>query len=65
MSRLRAFVTSAIGRKIAMGLTGLLMIGFLITHMSANLLVIFNQDAYNPYSETLISNPLIYIADAA
>jgi len=65
VSRLRAFVTSAIGRKIAMGLTGLLMIGFLITHMAANLLVLFNADAYNHYSEKLISNPLIYLAEAA
>ena len=65
MSRLRAFVTSAIGRKIAMGLTGLLLIGFLITHMSANLLVLFDADAYNAYSEKLLSNPLIYLAEFA
>jgi succinate dehydrogenase / fumarate reductase cytochrome b subunit len=58
-------VTSAIGRKIAMGLTGLLLIGFLVTHMSANLLVIFDADAYNAYSEKLLSNPLIYLAEAA
>jgi succinate dehydrogenase / fumarate reductase cytochrome b subunit len=48
-----------------MGATGLLMIGFLITHMSANLLVLFDKEAYNNYSHKLISNPLIYLAEAA
>jgi succinate dehydrogenase / fumarate reductase cytochrome b subunit len=48
-----------------MAATGLLLIGFLITHMSANLLVIFDADAYNSYSHKLISNPLIYLAEAA
>jgi succinate dehydrogenase cytochrome b subunit len=65
VSQLRAFIRSAIGRKIVMGITGLLMIGFLITHMAANLLVIFSSDAYNEYSHKLVSNPLIYLAEAA
>jgi succinate dehydrogenase / fumarate reductase cytochrome b subunit len=46
-----------------MAVTGLLLIGFLIAHMSANLLVIFDAEAYNEYSHTLISNPLIYAAE--
>jgi succinate dehydrogenase / fumarate reductase cytochrome b subunit len=48
-----------------MGATGLLLIGFLITHMAANLLVIFDKDAYNGYSEHRVTNPLIYLAEAA
>lgn len=64
MSRLREFVNSSIGRKIVMAVTGLLMIGFLIAHMSANLLVVTSKDAYNHYSEALIKNPLIYVAEA-
>jgi succinate dehydrogenase / fumarate reductase cytochrome b subunit len=58
-------LSSAIGRKIVMAVTGLLMIGFLITHMAANLLVVADPHAYNAYSEKLISNPLIYLAEAA
>jgi len=65
VSRLREFVSSSIGRKIIMGITGLLMIGFLIAHMSANLLVVTDKEAYNHYSEVLIRNPLIYLAEAA
>ena len=63
MSRMRAIVGSAIGRKVIMAVTGLAMIGFLITHMSANLLVLFDAAAYNNYSEALVSNPLIYVAE--
>jgi len=63
VSQIISFVTSSIGRKLVMAITGLLMIGFLVTHMSANLLVIFDPEGYNAYSHALISNPLIYIAE--
>lgn len=46
-----------------MALTGLLLVGFLITHMAANLLILFDGNAYNDYSHALISNPLIYAAE--
>ena len=46
-----------------MAVTGLLLIGFLITHVAANSLVLFDGEAFNDYSHTLISNPLIYIAE--
>lgn len=65
MKRLLALLQSDIGRKALMGLTGLLLIGFLIAHMSANLLVPFSKDAYNAYSHHLITNPLIYLAELA
>lgn len=64
MSQILAFATSSIGRKLIMAVTGLLLIGFLITHMAANLLVIVDGEAYNAYSHALISNPLIYVAEA-
>lgn len=63
MKRIFALLRTDIGRKALMGLTGLLLIGFLITHMLANLLVIFDKDGYNAYSYHLTSNPLIYIAE--
>jgi len=65
MKRILALLKTDIGRKALMGVTGLLLIGFLVMHMSANLLVLFDKDAYNTYSDTLIRNPLIYLAEAA
>jgi len=46
-----------------MAATGLLLIGFLITHVAANTLVLFDGEAFNNYSHALISNPLIYVAE--
>jgi len=46
-----------------MGTTGLLLIGFLVTHLAANLLVLVDADAFNHYGHSLTSNPLIYIAE--
>lgn len=58
------YLGSAIGRKQLMALTGLIWSGFVFTHMLANLLILFSADAYNKYSHALISNPLIYVAEA-
>ncbi len=63
MNRLKVLLSTGIGRKMLMGFTGLALIGFLIMHMSANLLVLFSKEAFNEYSHALISNPLIYIAE--
>lgn len=63
MKQIAEFLASAIGRKILMGLTGLLLIGFLIVHMSGNLLVFAGAEAYNEYSHALVSNHLIYLAE--
>jgi succinate dehydrogenase / fumarate reductase cytochrome b subunit len=61
--KLSEFVKSSIGRKVLMAATGLLLIGFLIAHVAANLLILFDAEAFNAYSHALISNPLIYIAE--
>jgi len=59
------FIRSSIGQKILLALTGLLLIGFLIVHLAGNLLIFSGPDAYNAYSEKLVTNPLIYVAEAA
>lgn len=64
MSRVLKFLFGPVGQKIVMGLTGLAMIGFLIAHMSGNLLVFAGPGPYNAYSHSLVSNPLIYVAEA-
>ncbi len=53
-----------IGTKILIALTGLALFGFLIVHLAGNLLIIAGPEAFNAYSHELISNPLIYLAEA-
>ncbi len=47
-----------------MGVTGLALIGFLVTHLAGNFLLFAGPKTFNHYSHTLTSNPLIYLAEA-
>jgi len=62
MRVLRA-LTSSVGTKILIALTGLALVGFLVFHLAGNLLVFFGRDAYNEHAHALISNPLIIPAE--
>ncbi len=64
MSAFVRFFSSSVGTKVLIALTGLGFAGFLVTHLAANLLVLVSPHAYNEYSHKLISNPLIYVAEA-
>lgn len=44
------FINSSVGQKYAVGLTGLGLVGFLIAHLSGNLLVFLGPDALNEYA---------------
>jgi succinate dehydrogenase / fumarate reductase cytochrome b subunit len=46
-----------------MGVTGLLLCGFLVSHFIGNCTLFISADAFNKYSHALISNPLIYGAE--
>lgn len=59
------YFSSAIGRKKVMGVSGLVWSLFVLTHMAANMLILFSAEAYNKYSHLLISNPLLPIAELA
>ncbi len=48
--------TSSVGKKWIVGLTGLALIGFLIGHLSGNLLIYLGQDHTNAYAHFLKSN---------
>jgi succinate dehydrogenase / fumarate reductase cytochrome b subunit len=65
MSSLSRFLSSSVGTKILIALTGLGFALFLVTHLAANLLVLIDVRAYHEYSHKLVSNPLIYLAEAA
>jgi succinate dehydrogenase / fumarate reductase, cytochrome b subunit len=56
--------SSSIGSKLLIALTGLGLFIFLIGHLSGNLLFLLGPDPFNQYSHKLISNPLVYVAEA-
>ena len=58
------WVASTIGRKQLVGLTGLGLCGFVLSHMLGNMLILVGPQAYNEYSHALVTNPLIYVAEA-
>ncbi|MDQ6689902.1 MAG: succinate dehydrogenase cytochrome b subunit [Gemmatimonadota bacterium] len=53
MGRLRRFYDSMVGKKVVMGITGLIGIGFVILHSLGNLLVFRGAAAINSYSRFL------------
>ena len=55
MNRLRRFYGAAAGKKIVMGVTGLIGIGFVILHMAGNLLSFRGSEAINAYAHFLAS----------
>lgn len=55
--------SSSVGMKLAIGLTGLAMVAFLVEHMAGNLLVLVGPAAYNAYADLLISNPFVIPAE--
>ena len=55
MGRVRTFYGSMVGKKVVMGITGLIGIGFVIVHSLGNLLVFRGPAAINSYSHFLKS----------
>jgi succinate dehydrogenase / fumarate reductase, cytochrome b subunit len=53
MSTARTFFQSTIGKKAIMAATGLVMVGFVITHVAGNLLVFAGPGAMNAYAAAL------------
>src|SRR6266699_120772 len=56
MGRLRQFYGSMVGKKVVMGVTGIIGIGFVILHSLGNLLVFRGPAAINSYSHFLKSS---------
>lgn len=63
-SRLCTYLGSSIGKKQIMGVTGLMLCGFLVSHLIGNCLIYVGPEAFNRYGHALITNPLIYLAEA-
>lgn len=62
--RLLQASSSSIGSKILIALTGLGLAVFLIGHLAGNLLFLAGPEAFNHYAHSLVSNPLVYVAEA-
>jgi succinate dehydrogenase / fumarate reductase, cytochrome b subunit len=58
------FFKSTIGRKQLVAIAGLGLAVFVFTHMAGNMLILFSPKAYNLYGHALVTNPLIYFAEA-
>lgn len=61
MSWFTRALSSTIGRKVIMSLTGLFLITFLIVHVSGNMLLFKNDggEAFNLYAEFMTTSPLV------
>jgi succinate dehydrogenase / fumarate reductase cytochrome b subunit len=56
---------SSIGKKYVMGLSGLLLMGFVVTHLLGNLLIFRGSEAYNTYAAKLHDlGALLWVAEA-
>jgi succinate dehydrogenase / fumarate reductase cytochrome b subunit len=54
---MRGFFRSTIGQKVVMGVTGLIMVGFVVVHMIGNLQIFVSAAKINAYGE-LLHGPL-------
>ncbi len=53
------FLSSSIGRKVAMALSAFFLMFFLLQHFAINILSVFNPDLFNEVSHFMGTNPLI------
>jgi len=59
------YCRSSIGRKHLVAVTGLLLCGFLVSHLSGNFLLLVGPDAFNLYTHKLASfGSLLYVIEA-
>jgi len=64
LAKFKNALTSSIGKKFVMGLTGLLLVGFVLVHLLGNLLLYVGFEKYNHYAHALHSKPvLIMVAE--
>lgn len=67
MSSFGSVVWSSVGKKVITGLTGFLLVGFIIVHLLGNLTLFIGPGAFNEYAhflETAVHGWLIYAFEA-
>ncbi|OGR69163.1 MAG: hypothetical protein A2081_05265 [Elusimicrobia bacterium GWC2_61_19] len=55
---IKRFITTSIGRKALMAVSGLALGGFMLVHLAENLLLFKGEAAYNAWVDLLLSNPV-------
>mgnify|MGYP001569987272 CR=1 FL=1 len=55
--------TTSIAKKQVVALTGLALVGFLLTHLAGNFLMLKSKDAFDSYAAFLAGHPLIIPAE--
>ena len=64
-SAVNHYFISSIGRKQLVAVTGLLLCGFLVGHLTGNLLLMVSSNAFNLYAHKLFSlGPMLYVIEA-
>ena len=58
-SRFTRYFSSSVGTKLLIGVTGLLLVLYLVLHLAGNALIFAGPDVFNEYAHRLISNPFI------
>src|SRR6188472_750707 len=56
-------LTSSVGMKLLIGVTGFALFVYLVVHIIGNLMVFFGPAVFNKYAFTLEGNPLIPIIE--
>lgn len=57
-------LASSVGSKFLVAFTGLALTVFLVGHLAGNLLFLAGPEAFNRYAHALVSNPLVFAAEA-
>ena len=62
MSLIKEIFTSSIGRKVAMALSALFLMIFLLQHLAINLTSVFSPELFNELSHFMGTNPVVQFA---
>jgi succinate dehydrogenase / fumarate reductase, cytochrome b subunit len=62
---LRRVLSSSVGTKLLIGLTGLLLFAYLLLHLAGNLMILAGPETFNHYAHALAGNPLVVPAEIA
>ena len=63
MASRSGLVSSSVGTKILIGITGVALVLYLLIHIAGNMIVFLGPAAYNRYAHVLESNPLLPIIE--